>query len=227
MSQYVNEPIAVVGSACRFPGGASSPSKLWKLLEKPRDVLSRIDRFKAESHYHVDGHHHGSSNVLSAYLLEEDTRTFDPQFFSIQAGEAESIDPQQRVLLETVYEGIESAGMTIEALQNSPTAVYVGVMCDDYNGIAYHDGEAIPKYAATGTARSIMSNRISYFFNWNGPSMTIDTACSSSLVAVHQAVQVLRSGESRVAVAAGTNLILGPSKQLFTMYSLQPTNSSL
>ena len=218
MSQYLNEPIAVVGSACRFPGGASSPSKLWKLLEKPRDVLRPMDRFNAKSHYHVDGHHHGTSNVLAAYLLEEDTRTFDPQFFSIQAGEAESIDPQQRVLLETVYEGIESAGMTIEGLQNSSTAVYVGVMCDDYNGIAYHDGEAVPKYAATGTARSIMSNRISYFFNWNGPCMTIDTACSSSLVAVHQAVQVLRSGESRVAVAAGTNLILGPSKPLL-LYS--------
>jgi hybrid polyketide synthase/nonribosomal peptide synthetase ACE1 len=215
MSKYVHEPIAVVGSACRFPGGASSPSKLWELLEKPRDVLRPIDRFKAESHYHPDGHHHGTSNVLAAYLLDDDTRTFDPQFFNIQANEAESIDPQQRVLLETVYEGIESAGMTIEGLQNTATAVYVGCMCDDYNAIAYNDGEAVPKYAATGTARSIMSNRVSYFFNWNGPSMTIDTACSSSLVAVHQAVQVLRSGESNVAVAAGTNLILSTRKHFF------------
>lgn len=208
----INEPIAVVGSACRFPGGSTTPSKLWKLLSQPRDVLSRIDRFRAPAFYHTDGHHHGASNVLDAYMLADDPRAFDTQFFSIQAGEADSIDPQQRLLLETVYEGLETAGLTIEGLQGSSTAVYVGVMCDDYNGICYHDGEAVPKYAATGTARSIMSNRVSYFFNWTGPSMTIDTACSSSLVAVHQAVQVLRSGESRVAVAAGSNLIFGPSK---------------
>jgi hybrid polyketide synthase / nonribosomal peptide synthetase ACE1 len=207
----INEPIAVVGSACRFPGGATSPSKLWDLLQKPRDVLGRIDRFKAESFYHPDGHHHGCSNVRDAYMLSEDPRTFDAQFFNIQGGEADSIDPQQRVLLETVYEGIDSAGLTIESLQGTSTAVYVGLMCDDYSQIAYQDGEAVHKYAATGTSRSIMSNRVSYFFNWTGPSMTIDTACSSSLVAVHQAVQVLRSGESRVAVAAGSNLIFAPS----------------
>lgn len=124
----------------------------------------------------------------------------------------DSIDPQQRVLLETVYEGLESAGLTIDRLQGSTTAVYVGVMCDDYNDVVYNDGESIPKYAATGSARSILSNRVSYFFNWNGPSMTIDTACSSSLVGVHQAVQVLRSKESNLAVAAGSNLIFGPSE---------------
>jgi len=224
----INEPIAVIGSACRFPGDSTTPAKLWELLKEPRDVQSRISRFKAESFHHVDGHHHGASNVLDAYMINEDVRTFDPQFFSIQAGEAESIDPQQRVLLESVYEGIESAGITIESLQGTPTAVYVGVMCDDYSGIAYHDGEAIPKYAATGTARSIMSNRISYFFNWTGPSMTIDTACSSSLVAVHQAVQVLRSGESRVAIAAGTNLILGPKMFIAesNLNMLSPTGRS-
>lgn len=209
---YINEPIAVIGTGCRFPGDSTTPSKLWNLLEQPRDISRKIDRFKAENWYNVDGHHHGASNVLNAYLLSEDTKTFDSQFFNIQAGEADSIDPQQRLLLETVYEAVESAGLTIEGLQGSSTAVYVGVMCDDYSEVIYNDPESIPKYAATGSARSIMSNRVSYFFNWRGPSMTIDTACSSSLVAVHQAVQVLRSGESRLAVAAGSNLIFGPSK---------------
>lgn len=209
---HVNEPIAVIGSSCKFPGDSTSPSKLWTLLKNPRDVSSRIDRFRADNWHNKDGHHHGASNVLDAYLLDQDPKAFDAQFFSISGGEADSIDPQQRVLLETVYEGIESAGLGIESLQGSSTAVYVGVMCDDYNDVVYSDGEAIPKYAATGSARSILSNRVSYFFNWTGPSMTIDTACSSSLVGVHQAVQVLRSGESKLAIAAGSNLIFGPSK---------------
>lgn len=207
---YKNEPIAIVGSSCRFAGGATTPSKLWNLLKDPRDVLSKIDRFDAEHFHHPNGQYHGTSNVRHAYMIEDDVKAFDAQFFNIQAGEAESIDPQQRLLLETIYEGIESAGLTLESLQGSATGVYVGVMCEDYAGIAFHDNESIPKYASTGTARSIQANRISYFFNWCGPSMTIDTACSSSLVAVHQAVQSLRSGESTVAVAAGTNLILGP-----------------
>lgn len=209
---YTNEPIAIIGSACKFPGDSNSPSKLWELVKQPRNVSRKIDRFRADNWYNNDGHHHGASNVLEAYLLTEDPRTFDAQFFSISASEAEAIDPQQRVLLETVYEGIESAGLTIERLQGSPTAVYVGAMCDDYSDVIYNDAESIPKYAATGSARSILSNRVSYFFNWTGPCMTIDTACSSSLVGVHQAVQILRSRESDIAVAAGSNLIFGPSK---------------
>ena len=105
-----------------------------------------------------------------------------------------------------------AAGQTIEGLRGSPTAVYVGVMCDDWSQISNRDWDLIHIYAATGTSRCIISNRISYFFDWHGPSMTIDTACSSSLVSVHQAVQTLRSGESRVAIAAGANLILSPGK---------------
>lgn len=207
-----NEPIAIVGSGCRFPGDASSPSKLWHLLRQPRDVSAKIDRFAAQSFYHKNGHHHGASNVLDAYLLGEDTRLFDAQFFNIQGGEAGSIDPQQRLLIEVIYEALELAGLKMEDLSGTPTGVYVGVMCNDFSQITYNDLDNVPKYAATGTALSILSNRISYFFNWKGPSMTIDTACSSSLVAVHQAVQLLRSGQSRVAVAAGSNLIFAPSE---------------
>ncbi|KAI0855451.1 putative polyketide synthase [Xylaria cubensis] len=207
----IQEPIAIIGSSCRFPGDSSSPSKLSELLQNPRDVGSKIDRFSADGFYHKDGAHHGTSNVLNSYPLNEDPRNFDAQFFGIPKAEAESIDPQQRMLLEVVFEALEKSGHQMEELSGSATAVYVGVMCNDYAHITYHDLESLPKMAATGTALSILSNRVSYYFNWTGPSMTIDTACSSSLIATHQAVQSLRSGESNLAVAAGANLILGPT----------------
>ncbi|KAK8119984.1 hybrid NRPS/PKS enzyme [Apiospora kogelbergensis] len=228
MSGYTEEPIAVIGSGCRFPGGASTPSKLWDLLKAPRDVGSKITQFAAESFYHKKGDHHGTSNVLNAYMLAEDTRLFDTQFFGIPSSEADSIDPQQRLLMEVVYEALESSGHQIEELSGTPTAAYVGVMCNDYAHITYHDLESLPKYAATGTAASILANRISYFFNWTGPSMTIDTACSSSLIATHQAVQSLRRGESNLAVAAGTNLIFGPTNFVAesNLSMLSPTGRS-
>ncbi|KAI9753134.1 MAG: putative Hybrid PKS-NRPS biosynthetic cluster [Chaenotheca gracillima] len=215
-SEYPNEPIAIVGTGCRFPGESSSPSKLWELLSNPRDIVSIIpeDRFNPEGFYHSDNLHHGTSNIRHSYVLSEDHRHFDAQFFGIKPVEANSIDPQQRLLLETVYEAVESAGITIEGLQGSPTAVYVGLMCGDYADLLGRDTDQFPTYFATGTARSIISNRVSYFFDWHGPSMTIDTACSSSLIAVHQAVQTLRSGDSRVAVAAGANLLLGPESYI-------------
>ena len=114
--------------------------------------------------------------------------------------------------METVYDSLCSSGQTIERLRGSSTGVFVGTMCDDWSGILYKDWETIPQYSATGMSRSIMSNRVSYFFDWHGPSMTLDTACSSSLVAVHLAVQALRNGESEMAVAAGANLLLSPGK---------------
>ena len=205
-----------MGSACRFPGESSSPSKLWSLLSNPRDVLSKIglSRFNPEGFYNKDGEYHGSSNVTQSYLLSEDHRVFDAPFFKIKPVEAHSIDPQQRLLMETVYETIESAGFTIEGMQSSDTAVYVGLMCEEYGGIISGDVDQLPTYTATATGRSIISNRISYFFDWHGPCMTIDTACSSSLVAVHQAVETLRNRLSRVAVAAGSNLILSPCKSI-------------
>ncbi|KAL3421601.1 polyketide synthase peptide synthetase [Phlyctema vagabunda] len=206
------EPIAIIGSGCRFPGDAQTPSKLWDLLIRPCDLSSRIpsNRFNTAGYYHKEKTYHGSTNVQDAYTLSEDISRFDAQFFNINPVEAEAIDPQHRLLLETVYEGLEAAGQSIDKLQGSSTSVYVGVMNADYSDMVIRDIDTIPQYTATGTARSILSNRISYFFDWHGPSMTIDTACSSSLVALHEAVQSLRSGIASVAVAAGANLIIGP-----------------
>ncbi|KAI0469853.1 lovastatin nonaketide synthase [Xylariaceae sp. FL0804] len=224
------EPIAIVGSGCRFPGGANSPSALWKLLETPRDVCQEIppDRFSTAGFYHPNGTRHGATNVRHTYLLQEDVRLFDAAFFNISPNEADSIDPQQRILMETVYEALEAGGHTVERLRGSDTAVYVGTMGVDYHETLLRDLNTIPTYFATGTNRAIISNRISYFFDWHGPSMTIDTACSSSLIAVHQGVQTLRSRESRIAVACGTQVILGHEMYIVEskLKMLSPTGRS-
>lgn len=129
-----SEPIAIVGTACRFAGDTDSPSKLWELLREPYDVRKEIpaDRFNVDGWYHVDGAYHGHSNVKHAYVMNNDPAVFDTEFFGIKPSEAKSMDPQQRILLEVVYESIESAGMTIQNLSGSDTAVYAGLMTNDY-----------------------------------------------------------------------------------------------
>ncbi|KAM5429353.1 putative Hybrid PKS-NRPS biosynthetic cluster [Microsporum canis] len=210
----MSEPVGIIGSACRFPGGADSPSKLWELLKDPKDVLREfpLDRLNLWSFYHRNGEYHGSTDVQNkSYLLSQDIRLFDAPFFRISPSEADCMDPQQRMLLETVYEALESAGCTLDQIQGSLTSVYVGLMNGDYADIQTRDIETIATHHGTGTHRSIISNRISYFLDLKGASMTIDTACSSSLVALHQAVQSLRLGESDIAIVAGANLILDPT----------------
>ncbi len=224
------EPIAIIGGACRFPGRLNTPSKLWEFLSHPRDLLSKIPalRFNADAFFHPDGAHHGTSNVTSSYFLDEDPRVFDAAFFNIKPVEAHSIDPQHRILLEVVYEALEAAGQSVEVLAGSQTGMYVGLMCSDFEEHLKRDTETLPTYATTGMARSLIANRISYFFDWRGPSMMIDTACSSSLFAVHHAVQLLRSGDSDVAVAAGSNLIFNPDTYAgeSSLKMLSPTGRS-
>ena len=210
---YIKEPIAIIGSACRLPGGSCSPSKLWKLLSSPRNVLSEFpkDRLNLSSFHSENGEDHGSTNVENkSYILQEDPRFFDAAFFNISPREADSMDPQQRLLLEICYEALESAGCTLEQIQGTNTSVFVGSMTNDGYDIQFRDTETMPMYTITGTARSLLSNRISYFFDLKGESLTIDTACSSSLVALHQAVQSLRSGHSTTSIVAGANILLDP-----------------
>ncbi|KAI6357357.1 hypothetical protein MCOR25_007694 [Pyricularia grisea] len=185
MAATFSEPVAIIGTGCRFPGQCNTPSKLWELLQSPKDLLKEIpeNRFSTEAFYHPQNYHHGTCNVRHSYFLEEDLRGFDAQFFGINPVEAHSVDPQQRLLLETVYESLEAAGLSMKEMQGSDTAVYVGVMSADFTDMIGRDPETFPTYFATGTARSILSNRLSFFFDWRGPSMTIDTACSSSLIA--------------------------------------------
>lgn len=230
MSPTTPEPIAIIGTGCRFPGRSNNPSRLWDLLKEPRDLLSKIpsDRFSAEGFYNKDSSYHGNSNVRHSYFLDENVRQFDAQFFGIKPVEANATDPQHRLLLETVYEAIDSAGLKMADLHGSDTAVYAGIMCGDYESISLRETDSLATYHATGIARSIVSNRISYTFGLTGPSMTIDTACSSSLIAVHQAVQVLRQGDANMAIATGTNLILGPENYISesSLKMLSPTGRS-
>jgi acyl transferase domain-containing protein len=182
-----NEPIAIIGSACRFAGGVNTPSNLWNLLRNPKDVRTEIPstRFNATGYYHPNSAHHGHSNVKHSYLINDDLSAFDAEFFSINPIEAKAMDPQQRVLLEVVYESLKSAGQQIDNLRGSDTAVFAGVMTGDWEAMLLRDLDAAPTYFAVGTSRAVLSNRIAYFFDWHGAAVTIDTACSSSLVAVH------------------------------------------
>ncbi|ORY16811.1 hypothetical protein BCR34DRAFT_506815 [Clohesyomyces aquaticus] len=212
MTHEIPQPIAIIGSACRLPGNASSSSKLWELLRNPVDLCKETprDRFSWEGVYRPDGLHN-STKTKSGYWLEENIRHFDPQFFNIPPAEAESLDPQHRLLLENVYEAMESAGLTLEGLQGGDTGVFVGLMGNEYFDNARYDLEAASgQMLTTGTSRGMASNRVSYIFDLRGPSLTIDTACSSSMMAVHLAVASLRRNECKIAFACGTNLNLAP-----------------
>ncbi|RNJ56851.1 putative Hybrid PKS-NRPS biosynthetic cluster [Verticillium nonalfalfae] len=209
----MNEPIAIIGTACRLPGSASSPSKLWELIKSPQEIPRPVtaDRLNLSNFYSPDGESHGRTDVRKQpYLLNEDIRRFDASFFRINPKEAAGMDPQQRILLETVYEALEAAGLPLGSVEGSQTSVHVGVMTDDYAMIQARDIDSMGSHAATGLSRCILSNRVSYAFDLRGPSMTVDTACSSSLVALHLAVQSLRKGEASQAVVGGTSLLLDP-----------------
>ncbi|EQL02732.1 polyketide synthase [Ophiocordyceps sinensis CO18] len=207
------EDIAVVGLGLRFPGEATSPEELWGVLERAESQWSEFpaDRLNIDGYFHPGGDRQGSISFRGAHFLKGDIAAFDSPFFSVAAEDAKAIDPQQRMLLEVSYEALESAGLRKEDLDGSDTAVYVGSFVKDYEQICLRDPDWQPRYAATGNGIAIMANRISHFFNFHGPSMTLDTGCSGSLVSVHLAAQSLRNGESSLAIAAGSGMILTPN----------------
>ncbi|OXV05636.1 hypothetical protein Egran_06595, partial [Elaphomyces granulatus] len=219
-------PIAVVGMGCRFPGDATSPNKLWDLLMRKKSARGEIpaDRFNIDAFYHPDGDRHGTINLRGGHFLKEDITAFDAPFFSISPTEAISMDPMQRILLEVVYEATENAGIPMSTLAGSNTSCFVGCFTRDYGELGKRDIDLVPKYMALGAGNSILSNRISFFFDLSGPSLTVDTACSSSLVAVHLACQSLRAGESKTAIVGATNAILSPDipVELTNMHFLSP-----
>ncbi|KAI0876135.1 hypothetical protein GGS24DRAFT_514508 [Hypoxylon argillaceum] len=208
------EPIAIVGSSCRFPGDVASPSALFDLLCKPHDLSREVpsDRFSAKGFYHKDGKYHGTTNSIKAYWLSEHPRFFDAAFFSINPREAEALDPQQRLLLEVVFEAMEAAGFPTDRYSGEEIGAFSGCMTQDYETLSARDELAASPHFVVGNSRAIMSNRLSHFFDFRGPSMSIDTACSSSLVALDTAVQNLRSNNCTVACVTGANLMYTPDQ---------------
>ena len=206
-----NEPIAIIGIGCRFPG-ANDPAAFWQLLRDGVDAIREVpaDRFDLHEFYDPDPLIPGKMNTRWGGFLEH-VDQFDPNFFGISPREASRMDPQQRLLLEVTWEAVQDAGQVPERLAGTQTGVFIGIATNDYGRLQWNDLERIDAYAGTGNATSIAANRISYTFDFRGPSLAIDTACSSSLVAVHLACSSLRNGESSLALAGGVNLILSPA----------------
>ncbi len=205
------EPIAIIGIGCRFPG-SSGPQAFWQSIRDGVDAITEVpaDRFDLSRVYDPDPTIAGKINTRWGGFVEQ-VDQFDPQFFGISPREAARMDPQQRLLLEVTWEALEDAGQVPEKITGSQTGVFVGISNNDYGRTQFSDLSRIDAYAGTGNALSIAANRISYLFDFRGPSIAIDTACSSSLVAVHLACTSLRNGESTLALAGGVNLILSPA----------------
>ncbi|PKX89349.1 putative polyketide synthase [Aspergillus novofumigatus IBT 16806] len=205
-------PIAIIGMGFRGPEDATNLEKLWKMILEGREAWSQIPESRWNSHafYHPDHARHGTTNVQGGHFLIEDVSLFDAPFFNMTSDEAAAMDPQQRLLLEVTYEGLENAGIPLPEIMGSQTSCFVGSFNADYTDLLLRDPDAIPMYQCTnaGQSRAMMANRVSYFFDLKGPSITVDTACSGSLVALHLACQTLRTGDAAMAIAAGVNVIL-------------------
>ena len=209
-SMDADVPLAIIGMACRLPG-ADNPDEFWQLLLDKREAIQKLPsgRWQGCGIPVVEGVGPGRITSLRGGFLDEVDR-FDAGLFGIGPREAQIMDPQQRLLLELAWEVIERAGYNVDELAGSETGVFIGISTDDYTAWQFGDADNISAYTGPAKAQSIAANRISYQFDFVGPSMAIDTACSSSLVAIHQASQALRRGECSLALVGGVNLILAP-----------------
>ncbi|RVU83382.1 SDR family NAD(P)-dependent oxidoreductase [Leucothrix sargassi] len=206
-----DKKIAIIGMACRLPGQIKTPENYWTVLSQGQDVVSEIDekRWGTDFYSHENKKEPGKSYTFAAGVLD-DIDQFDASFFGISPREAEQMDPQQRLLLELAWEAIEDSCTTIEKLNGSDCAVYMGIASNDYAHRRTDDLASLDAYTMTGNTASVASNRISYNFNLQGPSVSVDTACSSSLVAVHQACKSIWAGEASSALCGGINMLLHP-----------------
>ncbi|QFG22448.1 type I polyketide synthase [Actinomadura sp. WMMB 499] len=206
------EPIAIVGMACRLPGGVHDPQDYWRLLLDGRNAVGEVPagRWDADARYDPDPLVPGRMNSRWGGFLD-DVAGFDAEFFGISPREATAMDPQQRILLEVVWEALEQGGIAPDGLAGSATGVFAGIYHSDYRALQTGEPDA---YSSTGTAHSVAVGRISYLLGLRGPSVAVDTACSASLVSAHLACQSLRLREIDLAVVGGVNVILDPDTQV-------------
>lgn len=207
------EPIAIIGMGCRFPGGANNPDLFWKLLSSGKDGIVEVppDRWDGNAYYNPDPEFLGKSITKKAGFLDGDITQFDPGYFNMSPLEAETLDPQQRLVLEVTVEALENAGIPLGSLSGSLTGVFLGIYSHDLGDLLNaHINKLTGMFSSTGCSSSIASGRVSYIFDLKGPNQAIDTACSASLVALDNACHYLHSGEINLALVAGVNIMLSP-----------------
>ncbi len=204
--------IAIIGASCSLPGGITSIREFWEHLKKGASGITELPEGRFDWPTEIDPLREHQGINLGGFL--EDITSFDASFFRISPNEAESMDPQQRILLELSWKCLEDAGYNPEVLSNSKTGVFIGASGSDYNRLLEKTDLPVEAHYGTGCSMSVLANRISYFFNFSGPSIHVDTACSSSLVAVHYAVQSLHLGECEQVLVGGVNLICHPSNTI-------------
>ncbi len=219
-----SEPIAIVGAACRLPGGVVDLESYWTLLAGGGDAVSGLPETRWNATGLFDRNRNAAGKIYSdAMAVLDGADRFDPAAFGLSAREAERMEPQQRQLLEVSYEALDHAGLDIDGLRGSDTAVYVGICANDF--VHRFATESADTYSATGASLATASGRLAYTFGFQGPALSIDTACSSSLVALHLACQALRKGETRIALAGGVHVSAGPesSVALAKLNALSPS----